>query len=1421
MEKGLSGYGPGDQPTLVDFTEAEQPSREAAQTAPAPYGALSPAARLVALAYGVTAPCVLGVPRVHRTLSRAGLLLRGLRLDVATIRRCREELVEAGFVERSLDGRVRTAPAWSLILTRIAHEQGCMVPLLRAFLAQRRGYEPLVDQMRLRCDVVRGDPRRLLELEARVEARPDELNWEFLAAPLADDLVRKLPDGCRREALAACLNHVIDTCAPPSPTVRLCRELSPAPEVHAADIAFIRVLQGRFDAALAGFGELGFEDLPAESREHKTAAGGLAATRALIALLHGDDEAARRHIEESLDRERAGSRKRLVFPDSRAFVWSLLALVRLDTAGANELLDRILRGAELNPSRRRVDDLLWVRDARAVRTTGRRYGRQGLFGMSALTEGLLNCWREEHSDDRFNLIGLEDYRRRAAVSGLAWVVAECDEVLDRYRQAAGWPAGASRTARDAGHGALGTRSLIDLVAPVPEWEEALKSVEKVARDLGRKAARRGQARPAGRRRLAWEISKEGAFDWITLGVREQRQYRNGSWTKGRRITAKRLVAELHEKDFLLPQDSEAIKAAGVERTWSNRVDYEFGLASLFALAGHPHVHNDAGELVDIVRRPAQLLIDEDAEGRAVVRMAPRNDGFEPGYAVTQKTERRLEVTRFEAEHRSLLEAVPEAGLVVPASAKSRLMAAVSELASTLRVQSDAVDGVAGAVSVEADPEPWVVLEPLGAGLTASLVVEPVPDSDIYFTPGVGGINLFAHRAGEPVQARRDLDAERFAVDRLIDRCPALASRPTEREPLVSPDPGHGLELLDDLAAVDARCKWPRGEPFRIVGRASAASLSLNVKSSSDWLEASGGLTVDEGRVVDLRRLFDLLDERPGSRFLELEKGEFLALTGALRRQLDDFAGLSTPAARGASRLHRLAAPALDDLFDDAEVHADAGWKELRARRSGAESFEPELPSTLRAELRPYQLDGYRWLARLAHWGAGACLADDMGLGKTVQTLAVLLDRAPGGPALVVAPTSVVANWVDEARRFAPTLNVRVYAGPASSRDALLEQPAPFDLFVTTYGLLQKDGERLAETSWHSVVLDEAQAIKNPVAKRTRAARRLPAEFRMVTTGTPIQNNLMDLHSLFGFVNPGLLGSLQAFRRRFGLAIERDGDAAARTRLRRLIAPFVLRRLKAEVLDDLPERTEITLHVSMSVAEAEIYEALRQRAVEELEAARGNDPDLGEGARRVQVLAHLTRLRLACCDPRLVLGASDVPSSKLAAFEEILEELLANRHKVLVFSQFVKHLGLIEEHLKGAGVSYQYLDGSTPAKARTRRIAAFQAGEGDVFLISLKAGGVGLNLTAADYVIHMDPWWNPAVEDQASDRAHRIGQTRPVTVYRLVMEGAIEERIVDLHRRKRELADQLLDGASAAGRLSAEELLDLIRKPAGNGDSPRG
>jgi SNF2 family DNA or RNA helicase len=325
-------------------------------------------------------------------------------------------------------------------------------------------------------------------------------------------------------------------------------------------------------------------------------------------------------------------------------------------------------------------------------------------------------------------------------------------------------------------------------------------------------------------------------------------------------------------------------------------------------------------------------------------------------------------------------------------------------------------------------------------------------------------------------------------------------------------------------------------------------------------------------------------------------------------------------------------------------------------------------------------------------------------------------------------------------------------------------------------------------------------------KRSQAAMQLKAGFRVATSGTPVENRLDELWNLFRFLNPGLLGSHKSFSSRFSIPIEKNSDKTARTLLKRLIRPFILRRTKSQVLQELPPRTEIVHRVELSREESAFYEALRRSAVEKLSATG----DAASGERQIRILAEIMRLRRACCNPQLVLPASEIPSAKLAAFREIVTELRENGHRALVFSQFVDHLTILRRDLENDGISYQYLDGATLPKDRQLRVAAFQRGEGDLFLISLKAGGVGLNLTAADYVIHMDPWWNPAVEDQASDRAHRIGQTRPVTVYRLVANNTIEEKIVALHHQKRDLADSLLEGTETSARVSADDLLELLR-----------
>jgi SNF2 family DNA or RNA helicase len=509
------------------------------------------------------------------------------------------------------------------------------------------------------------------------------------------------------------------------------------------------------------------------------------------------------------------------------------------------------------------------------------------------------------------------------------------------------------------------------------------------------------------------------------------------------------------------------------------------------------------------------------------------------------------------------------------------------------------------------------------------------------------------------------------------------------------------------------------------------------------------------------------------------------------------------------RMHPLASFSLAELARDAgDVSSDDAWRKHLKRIADSEAFTPALPSTLQAELRDYQREGFEWLGRLAHWGVGACLADDMGLGKTLQALALLLTRAPDGPALVVAPTSVCLNWIAEAQRFAPTLNLKLF-GPGE-RAAMLEDAGPFDVIVASYGLLQLEAPLFAKKQWHSIVLDEAQAIKNMHTKRSQAVMALQGKFRMAATGTPLENHLGELWNLFRFINPGLLGSADQFQLRFAGPIEKAQDkraeAGARSRLRRLTQPFILRRTKAQVLTELPPRTEIVLPVELTAEESALYESLRREALDKLAAL-----EAPESQKSIEILAEMMRLRRAVCNPELVAPGAGIASSKLIAFARLVDGLLENRHKVLVFSQFVDHLSLIRKYLDGKHIPYQYLDGATSMQERKRRVDAFQAGEGELFLISLKAGGVGINLTAADYVIHMDPWWNPAVEDQASDRAHRMGQQRPVTIYRLVARGTIEEGIVELHHRKRDLADSLLEGTEMAARMSPGEMLGMLKQ----------
>jgi non-specific serine/threonine protein kinase len=467
---------------------------------------------------------------------------------------------------------------------------------------------------------------------------------------------------------------------------------------------------------------------------------------------------------------------------------------------------------------------------------------------------------------------------------------------------------------------------------------------------------------------------------------------------------------------------------------------------------------------------------------------------------------------------------------------------------------------------------------------------------------------------------------------------------------------------------------------------------------------------------------------------------------------------------------------------------DSAFEERRARLRLFEHIEPQpLPDGFRGSLRNYQKAGYDWLHFLNTYGFGGCLADDMGVGKTIQTLAFIQsmrERAPQANAiLIVMPRSIVYNWQREASRFTPNLRLLTHIDQGRSKDTATF--AQYDVILTTYGTMLRDIDMLTSYRFQYVILDESQAVKNPSAETARAVRRLQTERRLSLTGTPIENSAVELWSQFAFLNPGLLGSAETFRETF--TREGEGRDEALKLLRRLTFPFILRRTKDQVAPDLPSRTERVLMNEMEPEQRRLYNAQRDhyRAL-----LLGLIDSAGPQQTRVKMLEGLLRLRQICNHPRLIDPNSAGVSGKFESLLATLEALQAAGHRALVFSQFVQMLTLVRAELDARGITYAYLDGRT--RDRQSIIDAFQRDNRHAFfLISLRAGGVGLNLTAADYVIHVDPWWNPAVEMQATDRSHRIGQTRPVMVYKMVVRDSVEEKILQLQDRKRELVRQLI------------------------------
>ncbi len=664
------------------------------------------------------------------------------------------------------------------------------------------------------------------------------------------------------------------------------------------------------------------------------------------------------------------------------------------------------------------------------------------------------------------------------------------------------------------------------------------------------------------------------------------------------------------------------------------------------------------------------------------------------------------------------------------------------------------------------------------------------------------------REGQPGEPARDLAAEYHVLDVLEDYFPAVRGAYVFDE---SDDELLYRLLTDGLAELSGLGEVLLSDRLRDVNVRQSPNLSVRASVKSNLLDVELGASG-----MTERELLDYLDGwRRKQKYVLLSTGDIVRigenlhvadeLAAGLGVQVEDLVqgcGAGLPSSRA------LLIDALLERTEGVRLSRNAGFRAIVRDFDTYTDADIDVPQGLRAELRGYQEDGFRWLGTLARFGFGGILADDMGMGKTLQVIAHILARKEAGavgPTLVVCPASLVYNWVSEIERFAPALDAVAVVGSKTARMAQVGGAEGHDVLITSYDLLRRDVEAYAGHRFARVVLDEAQYIKNPKAQVTKCVKCLDADARFALTGTPIENRLQELWSIFEFLMPGYLGNREQFAKRYESPVEAQ-ERDSSSLLRCVIGPFVLRRLKSEVLAELPEKTESVVYAQMEPKQRRLYLANQDRLA--LQVQHTGDREIKKD--KLEVLAELTKLRQICCDPSLYFEDYDGGSAKLETCMELVSQAREGGHKVLVFSQFTSMLAIIAGRLCADKVPFFELTGQTGKEERERLVRRFQAGEADVFLISLKAGGVGLNLTAADVVIHYDPWWNTAAQDQATDRAHRIGQRRDVSVFKLIVKDTIEERILQMQEAKRDLADSVLSGEGVkSALLSRDDILALL------------
>ena len=930
---------------------------------------------------------------------------------------------------------------------------------------------------------------------------------------------------------------------------------------------------------------------------------------------------------------------------------------------------------------------------------------------------------------------------------------------------------------------FGGSPIIASIYKKEKWESVLDSLGTVLNKAGATSGNEDSRSV----RIGYILSP----DCSELEVRTQSMLKNGSWGAGKKASLQDFLnSKLPEMD----ETDKKVARTAVRSFWGGQIRSQEALPHLIGTDKVLYGSFAPYSTVTIREEQPYLTIVKQTKGIEVSsNFSKKNHSSK--FMTTLRWDKKnctmtvISITLTQYEILGALFSLP----VLPLEAETRLKEMLNSVSAYIEIHSDLIEGGSSLETVNGDSTIHLRITPEQGNYKLQLHTKPLKNGQLTFSPGNGDRTIYDEADGQRFQVKRKLSKEKQLLEKLVDFFgDELGSDTVQDDMLLEPEGMLKLTEWMQQQAEGYAMEWPENKKIKVAPVAST-SISIHSSSKENWFEVEGEISYGTEGKISLDKLLELISTgNMTGNYIRLNDETFLSVTEMLKKQIKRLGSISQ-SGRDGVRISMFNVGPLAELVRSGqmEVVSDNSMEDLEKKVRDAAHMEVEVPEGLNATLRDYQMDGFRWISRLDHWGAGACLADDMGLGKTLQAIAFMLRKAPCGPSLVMAPASVVMNWKKEFARFAPGMTVSVL-NEETNRKEVVDSAGPSSVIISSYGLLAHNEDIVTSKEWNVVCLDEAHTIKNRMTRTSASAMQLKATSRLILTGTPVQNYLGELWNLLQFLNPGLLGSFEQFSRKFISADNRES-------LKRMVQPFILRRTKAEVLDELPEKTDIVRTVKLSDPEMLTYEHMRQRVENQLE---------GEQKVNVNVLAEITRLRQAACSVALIDKHWIGESSKLKELKLLLDEIISGGNRVLIFSQFTSFLDMVNKSLNESGYDYFYLNGSTPIAQRTKMVNAFQKNEKNIFVISLKAGGLGLNLTGANYVIHLDPWWNPAIEQQATDRAHRIGQKEKVTVYHLVSEHTIEEKILRLHDSKRKLADTFLEGTSTATSITISELREL-------------